>query len=314
MTTEQIAILERDLFPYVGGMQLSCTGEPLYLKNLGEGLAAVQRAGVPFVRIQTNGTHLDERRGRLLLAGGLDVLGISLDASRKETFEEIRAGGEWEPVIENVRNFVRTRNEFSGKKTEIALNFAMMKQNESEAVEFVRLAKELGADSATFTHLFIERAEMREWSLVYDTEAANRLHAEIRAEAARLGLPVSVPPDFTEPIDRFDGERIEDPVYYGPCVAARESWIFLLANGDCFPCQNLGDTPPIGNLFETPFPEIWASRENQRFRQEALAGRVEGCDHCKFFAGSEDQNCEMTYLAKRLTTTPVGSTRTAVPA
>lgn len=303
ITPTRLAILERDLFPYVSLLALSETGESLYVRLLPQALAAAKRAGVPFIHIQSNGTHLSPEVSHMLLDEGLDALGISLDAATKETFEAIRVGAQWEKVIENIRGLVRQRQNGRKSSLRIAFNYAIMEQNAAECLDFLHLAKELQVDSVSFTHLFVEREEMRDWSLIYDTQRANQLCEEIRREAEKLNLPVAVPFDLPNNLQPFSGEKLVDLVYRGFCSAAHESWIFLRANGNCYPCFNLQDSQLLGNIFDTSFRRIWNDPKNLRWRERAIRkGEAVGCDHCKFFTKSEDLNSEMAYLAKRLTT------------
>lgn len=300
---DEIGILERELFPYIKNLALSCTGEPLTLKNFKEGLRAAKRAGVPFVRIQTNGTHLFPEMSEFLIDEGLDLVGISFDGATKETFESVRRGAHWDEVTHHVREFSRIRREKGSAKPMLAMNFALMKENAHEALAFIHLARELGADMVTFAHLTLESWEMKDWSLMYEPARANALLASLREAAARCPIPVQVPHDVPESLTPFSGEMISgSPRYYGDCSAAQDDWLFLMANGDLFPCGNLQDQGPIGNVFETPFREIWYGEKNQSFRRKALSGCVEGCDHCKIFAPSSNIGHEMSYLAKRLTT------------
>lgn len=307
ITSTQLSTLEKELFPYVNCLHLSETGESLYVRLLPEALRAAKRAGVPFIHIQSNGTHLSPQVARMLLENGLDVLGVSLDAATKETFETIRAGAEWEPTIESIRELVRQRRNGHKSTLRVALNFAIMEQNAGECLEFLRLAKDLEADSVSYTHLFIEKPEMKDWSLIYDPPRANRICAEIRREAERLKLSVSVPPDIPADLKSFSGELLVDPVYRGFCSAAHESWILLRPNGNCYPCFNIED-PLLGNVFETPFRQIWNGAKNQEWRRRGIDEKeAVGCDHCKFFLQCENLNSELAYLAKRLTTQGVAA-------
>jgi radical SAM protein with 4Fe4S-binding SPASM domain len=302
VSLDQIGKLERELFPYINQLALSCTGEPLYLKNFPAGLEAAKRAGVPFVRIQSNGTHLDEERRKMLVDLELDLIGISLDAATKDSFEKIRYGAEWDTVIPNIRELVKLRNSMGRTKPHVALNFAIMNQNADEAVEFIHLGKEIGADSISFSHLVLETWEMKDWSLIYDAPRANALFARLREEGPRTGISISVPDDVPGEIRPFSGELLENPSYQGRCGAAIEPWAFLLPNGDLYVCQNVREDGPVGNVFEKPFPEIWYGYANQHFRKEALKGNVAGCDQCKIYWWTTDTGNEMSYLAKRLTT------------
>ncbi len=303
MSLGQIDTLECEVFPYINQLALSCSGEPLTLRNFREGLQAAKRSGIPFTRIQTNGTHLSEEMSEFLLTEGLDVLGVSIDASTKETFEYIRRGASWDTVIGNLRAFRRAREQHPPHGTSLSLNFTLMKGNADEAVDFIHLGAELGADTISFSHLLIESWEMREWSLIYEPERLNSLFSDLRNAGLEVGIPVGVPENISErviPFERVLGTSL--PIHSGGCSAAEEDWVFLLPNGDLFPCANLTNLKPIGNVFETPFKDLWNSESNQVFRSEALQGCVVGCDRCKNFASTADPDYEQSHLARRLTT------------
>lgn len=303
MTARELEVLETSVFPHVDRLAFSETAEALHVRMMPEALSAARRAGIPFIRIQSNGTHLSPEVGKVLLDHDLNVLGVSLDAVTPETFARIRKGADWEQVVKNVRAFARMRDARPEARTRIALNFSVMVQNAAEAPSFIRFAKELGADSVSFTHLMIETEEMRSWSLIHDPVRANSLFSELREEAEQVAFPVLVPEDVPSTLKPFDGALLESPCYHGPCQAAREKWVYLMADGTCHPCLNLQDCRPMGNVFMTPLSELWFGPRNQSFRSGALdSGHVEGCDHCKIFIDPSETGNEMAYMAKRLTT------------
>ena len=79
ISLNQIKILETQVFPYLKGLALSCTGEPLYLKNFPEGLAAAKResrvpratgeAGIAGLRARVPSRSVDPAVLRPLIAG-----------------------------------------------------------------------------------------------------------------------------------------------------------------------------------------------------------------------------------------------------
>jgi radical SAM protein with 4Fe4S-binding SPASM domain len=302
ISREQLAILERDVFPYADKLSLAQTAETLMLPLLPAVLLAARRARVPFSCIQTNGTYLNADKAQMLLDLGLTSLGISFDSGTKETFERVRAGASWDQVMSNIRTFMRLRNAHPNRMA-VSFNFALMKQNAHEALDFIRFAKEEGATSVTFAHLVIETEEMRDWSLSNDPKASNRLTAALRAEVHRLQIPARIPADIPEKLKPFEGRMVRDPEYRGYCNAAHENWLFMMANGDCFPCLNLQDSGYLGNAFETPFREIWYGYSNQMFRRRALSENIAmGCDQCKECTLSEELGDQRAFFAKRMTT------------
>ncbi|NUN97252.1 MAG: radical SAM protein, partial [Candidatus Omnitrophica bacterium] len=188
VTRAQLEILEREVFPYIERLSLSCTGEPLYLPIFPEALRAAKRAGVPYVRIQTNATHLDEAMSALLLDEGLSHLGVSLDAATKETFERIRVGADWEMVTGNIRRFVEMRNARRRVEPEVSLNFTLMTDNCHEALPLIDLARDLGVTSISYHHMIVERPEMKSHNLAYDPPRMNALLQSLREQAAARGV------------------------------------------------------------------------------------------------------------------------------
>ncbi|MCA9418046.1 MAG: radical SAM protein [Candidatus Omnitrophica bacterium] len=223
MTQAQIRILGKEVFPWVNRLALSETGEILGLPILDEALSTASEAGIPFVRIQTNGVQLDEKVGKVLLDNGLSALGISVDAASAQTYESIRRGGSFEEVIQNIRSFVQLRNRHPSPKTSIALNFVLCTPNAEETLDFLLLAKELGVDSVAFSHLMIESEEMRKWSLIYDPATANSLHADIRRRSYELRIPIALPPDLPSGIRMHTPDKMPDLGFWAYCEAAHDN-------------------------------------------------------------------------------------------
>src|SRR5207302_2959288 len=63
-------------------------GEPMLVKNL-PGMIRYLKDRNVYVLFNTNGTVLNERNGRALIAAELDELRVSLDASNAESFKQI---------------------------------------------------------------------------------------------------------------------------------------------------------------------------------------------------------------------------------
>jgi len=84
--------------------------EPLLHPRLVEFVRRCREAGVPSVHLTTNGTPLNERRIRALLDAGVTSIYVSLDASRRDTYERVR-GGDLDRVESRLRAILRLREE-----------------------------------------------------------------------------------------------------------------------------------------------------------------------------------------------------------
>lgn len=87
-------------------------GEPMLNPSFFEMVEYGKRVGCN-VGIITNGSLLDEKSCNRLLDAGIDAVDISVDAYKKETYEKIRAGLDFDKLEENVKRFVDMRNKKS---------------------------------------------------------------------------------------------------------------------------------------------------------------------------------------------------------
>ncbi len=101
--------------------------------------------------ILTNGNLMTkEKVDYILKYGGNNTrFAVSVDAARKDTYEKIRRGGNWERLIENLR-YVGQRTK-EGYLSIFRLNFVVQSSNLREMGEFVQLAESVGANEVCFS-------------------------------------------------------------------------------------------------------------------------------------------------------------------
>ena len=93
-----------DQIPNVQRAVLHGVGEPMLVKSLPRMVKHLKERGT-YVLFNTNGTLLNERNGRALIAAGLDELRVSLDASNAASFRRIRGKNYFDRILRNVRAF-----------------------------------------------------------------------------------------------------------------------------------------------------------------------------------------------------------------
>ena len=93
-----------DQVPDVARVVLHGVGEPMLVKNLPKMVRYLKDRGT-YVLFNTNGTVLNERNGRALIAAGLDELRVSLDASTAKSYRAIRGKDYFGRILRNVRAF-----------------------------------------------------------------------------------------------------------------------------------------------------------------------------------------------------------------
>ncbi len=133
-------------------IRYTSNGEPLVHPKIYDMLDyALKNSGV-FITLTTNGTIMNEKRVGKLLASGLHMVDVSIDAHAPETYEKIRVNGKLEVTRANVLTLLRLRREL-GAKTRVIVSFVEQPQNSGEAGEFERYWKEQGVDYVVIRRL-----------------------------------------------------------------------------------------------------------------------------------------------------------------
>ncbi|MBF0364303.1 MAG: SPASM domain-containing protein [Oligoflexia bacterium] len=133
----KIGLLDSNLFKKIID-EISEHSELLYLHGTGESLIHPQLSKLCLYAHQkklrtclsTNGMLLTEE----LLSCGLDYLIIALDGGTAETYEKIRVGGNFNKLINNIKNILKVKS-----STKICLQMIYMPENSHEVAAFKNL-------------------------------------------------------------------------------------------------------------------------------------------------------------------------------
>ncbi|MCC7264044.1 MAG: radical SAM protein [Candidatus Latescibacteria bacterium] len=133
-------------------IRYTSNGEPLVHPNIYDLLDdAVRRSGV-FVTLTTNGTILDEARVTRMLAMGLHMVDVSIDAATAETYAAVRIGGKLEVTRRNVLRLIELRDQATAV-TKIVVSFVEQPRNQHEAADFEAFWTAHGADRVVIRRL-----------------------------------------------------------------------------------------------------------------------------------------------------------------
>lgn len=150
-------IMKQELFEAVveqcvrGGVRLVHLhgyGEPLIDKQLPERIKFCKEAGIPKVKIFTNGDLLKGDMAQRLLESGLDEIKISIDGSDAKEFNRLRIGLNHEKVLENVRAFRKLRDA-AEKKTPVIVAATCQTSNRKQT----EIMLDGVVDRIDFTHI-----------------------------------------------------------------------------------------------------------------------------------------------------------------
>jgi MoaA/NifB/PqqE/SkfB family radical SAM enzyme len=171
----------------------------------------------------------------------LDMVAVSLDGARAETFERLRPGSDFQKVTQQVAALCSRKRSLGRQRPEVVLLFMKMRPNLAELPDLLQLASELGVDRVNATNLdFVAAPTMKDLTLV-----ASRPDPEITAifeQAQRQAEKSSLP------FRNVGVTPLSDLVV---CDANPLKNVFVTAAGDLSPCVYLG--LPVPGTFSRQF-------------------------------------------------------------
>ncbi|MFZ5988614.1 MAG: radical SAM/SPASM domain-containing protein, partial [Bacillota bacterium] len=116
---------------------LNRDGEPTLDKQLSKRVKMLKKAGIKRLTLTTNAQLLTPELSSELIDSGLDDIMISMDSIKKETFEKIRVGLNYETVVGNILALIKIRNEKESKMT-IRIRMVIIDENKEEVEEWIQ--------------------------------------------------------------------------------------------------------------------------------------------------------------------------------
>ncbi len=130
-----------------------------------------------YVLFNTNGTVLNDRNGRALIAAGLDELRVSLDAANAKSFRAIRGKDYFGRIIRNVRAFRNLQEREGQDRPRVSAWITELKETVAQLPEFVRVAAEIGV-----REVYLQRLVYFEQDFVGHARPDQALYEQMTAE------------------------------------------------------------------------------------------------------------------------------------
>jgi MoaA/NifB/PqqE/SkfB family radical SAM enzyme len=276
-----------DQYPNIQRVVLHGVGEPMMVAELPAMVRYLKARGT-YVLFNTNGTLMREKKGRELIAAGLDELRISLDAAEPKAFAVVRGRDLFDRIVRNVKNFVAWQKEMQAEKPRLSLWLTGLRETMQQLPAFIRLAHEIGVPEVHLQRLVfpdggfgLARPESSLFERLDDEDGAYLLAAE--QLAAELGV-------------LFDASGAAEPEVSlrrsesdSPWSLCRRPWslMYFTAHGRALPCciapfsMRGYENFTLGDARTATLPEIWNSAAYQAFRTDLLSNTppkpCEGC-------------------------------------
>jgi len=270
-----------ELEGHIDSLVLSCSAEPFTNRDFHRYLAIVRRR-VPSIEkwIATNGLLLDEALARDLIETQIAWMVVSIDGARRETYNAIRSGGDFDRLMSRLDLVNRLKAEMGSDRPFLRFNVTLSRSNLNDLPLFVDLARKKQVAEVTFQHLVPFRGlNLERETLYYENRSKVRdVFNQTRNRARQLGVRLGDLHDIPSALQCF-GDLLADVARrllrppgqkQGPLPVCEHLWHTVAFNsrGVVFPCLNWLDEPPMGNIAEMGFRQIWEGEHYERLRAE----------------------------------------------
>jgi MoaA/NifB/PqqE/SkfB family radical SAM enzyme len=264
-------------------------GEPMLVKNLPRMVRYLKERGV-YVLFNTNGTVLNERNGRALIAAQLDELRVSLDAANAASFRAVRGKNYFDRILRNVRAFRELQEREGHDRPRVSAWLTGLKETVQELPAFVRVAANIGVREVYLQRLVffdenaigMARPDQALFERLTGEDAACLKEAEELARS--LGIVFSASGAASEPsmsLRKADADS--------PWSLCRRPWtlMYFTANGRAIPCciapfsQRGYEHYTLGDATQQTLREIWNGPAYRNFRSALLSDAPpQACANC----------------------------------
>ena len=278
-----------DQIPDLKRAVLHGVGEPMLVKNLPKMVRYLKDRGT-YVLFNTNGTVLNDKNGRALIAAGLDELRVSLDASNAKSFLAVRGVDFFDRILKNVRQFRELQEREGHTRPRVSAWLTGLKETIAELPAFVRVAAGIGVKEVYLQRLvYFEdgaigkaRPDQALYEQMSRDEAAYIEEAAALAES--LGMTFSASGAASEP-----GMSLKRETDGSPWSLCRRPWsvMYFTANGRALPCciapfaQHGYENYTLGDASQNTLQEIWNGTGYASFREALLSNEpLKACANC----------------------------------
>jgi len=283
-----------DQIPELERAVLHGVGEPMLVKHLPRMVRYLKDRGT-YVLFNTNGTVLNEKNGRALIAAELDELRVSFDASNPESYRAIRGKNYFNRIVKNVKAFREMQEREGHAKPQVSAWLTGLRETIEELPDFVRVAAEAGVKEVHLQRLVffndsaigLARPDQALYERLSREEAVHIDRATALAQT--LGITFSASGGASEPgvsLRRGDNGTSDPSTPWSMC---RRPWtvMYFTANGRALPCciapfsQRGYENYTLGDATQQTLREIWTGPAYQGFRKALKSGAPpDACANC----------------------------------
>jgi len=244
-----------EVAPHIFYIQLHHGGEPLLHPKIAQLISYAHKKGLGTL-LSSNMNVLPDNP-ETLIKSGLDLLIVSLDGATKETYEKYRIGGDFNKVINNIKELIELKRKFGRRKPIIKIQFIIMSHNESEINVIQNIAKKVMVNEVIYKTVY----------LCDDTE--KQFLPKDKRYSCYSGRKVKGILERIEPINNW-------------CDALWDEGIICSDGSVSLCCRDYDAEFNLGNLNKSKFIDIWNGRKYQSLRKQIMENKmkIKQCRNC----------------------------------
>lgn len=230
-------------------------GEPYLNNNFFDFIKYAKKKNI-YTATSTNAHFLNNDFAKKTVESGLDNLIISLDGIDQQSYSAYRNGGQFEKVVDGIKNIVSLKKELKSSKPYIIVQFLVLKTNENDIEEIKKLSKELEVDE-----LQLKTAQFYDFCDGNPLMPKNSKYCRYKKTEA--------------------GYVIKNKLF-DRCYRMWSSCVFTW-DGNVIPCCFDKDADYcFGNIKDKSFENIWTNDKYYDFRRKILKSRksIDICRNC----------------------------------
>ncbi len=279
-------------------------GEPLSHPDIVEMIRQAKLLGTK-VELITNATLLTKEKSLALINAGLDMLWVSLDGAKPESYADIRLGATLPKVLQNLAQFRDAVGETGSKrdcfidiKTQLGIVFVAMKRNIADLPNVIDIALHFGAKQFLITNVLPYTKDMVNETL-YNQTVSNEANS-LNMNLPRMDANEATYTPIIQAVSKLNGawpdSNPENKINHCPFIASGAGAIRW--DGNLSPClpllhnqvsyrshssdsgERFSRPWTIGNVMERSLKDLWNTPEHLAFRRRVENWEFAPCLGC----------------------------------
>ena len=271
MSTEDFNSILIKISKNINSLLLCCAWEFAIAKNAAEIVGCLKNFKIPHITIYSNGSNMTNTLANAVIDAKVNHYTISIGEAKKETYERIRRGGNFQKTLANIKKLNEVKKERNSNYPIIGANLTLMNSNIDELIDFVYLANDIGVNHILGRPLILNAGLDVNHEIITDHDKANKIIELARIKALELNIDFSIP------------SYNKDEVVDNKNCKAPWNRLYIACDGGVSICPRVHKYVCIGNLLEQPLKDIIKGEKICEIKKQFLFGTFDNpvCPICQ---------------------------------